>query len=43
MGHAKNPAGHRNVVIGGQESARLIVFASHLLDIVEQRRVAPRQ
>jgi len=27
---------HRDVAITAQEAARLIIFASHLLDIVEQ-------
>jgi hypothetical protein len=39
IGHAKNPASHRDVVLSPEEAARLVVFASHLLDIVEQRRV----
>lgn len=38
IGHAKNPAGHRDFEISAAEAARLIVFASHLLNIVEQRR-----
>lgn len=37
IGHAKNPTGHRDVNLTTVEAARLIVFASHLLDIVEQR------
>jgi uncharacterized protein (TIGR02391 family) len=37
IGHAKNPTSHRNVNLTREEAARLIVFASHLLDIVEQR------
>jgi hypothetical protein len=37
IGHAKNPASHRDVEPGAQEAARLIVFASHLISIVEQR------
>ena len=36
-GHAKNPPSHRDVNLSRQEAARLIVFASHLLAIVEQR------
>jgi hypothetical protein len=38
-GHAKNPPSHRDVNLGRQEAARLIVFASHLLAIVEERAV----
>ena len=37
IAHAKNPTGHRDVNLAPQEAARLIVFASHLLSIVEQR------
>jgi uncharacterized protein (TIGR02391 family) len=37
MGHARNPAGHWEGNFTGPEAARLIVFASHLLDIVEKR------
>jgi hypothetical protein len=37
IGHAKNPASHRDIEPSPQEAARLIVFASHLLNIVEQR------
>jgi hypothetical protein len=36
-GHAKNPPSHRDVNHSRQEAARLIVFASHLLAIVEER------
>lgn len=39
IGHAKNPTSHRNVNLTREEAARLIVFASHLLDIVEQRAI----
>jgi hypothetical protein len=37
IGHAKNPPSHRDYAITAQQAARLIVFASHLLDIVDQR------
>jgi hypothetical protein len=37
IGHAKNPSDHRDVSITAQEAARLIIFASHLLSIVERR------
>jgi len=37
IGHAKNPSGHRNVELDAQNAARLIIFASHLLDILTQR------
>jgi uncharacterized protein (TIGR02391 family) len=35
IGHAKNPTSHHDVTIGAQEGARLIVFASYLLDMIE--------
>ena len=37
IGHAKNPTSHCDVNVTSQEAARLVVFASHLLDIVEDR------
>lgn len=37
IGHAKNPLGHRDVQVYPDEAARLVVFASHLLGIVERR------
>jgi uncharacterized protein (TIGR02391 family) len=37
MGSARNPAAHHERNLPPQEAARLIVFASHLLSIVEQR------
>jgi uncharacterized protein (TIGR02391 family) len=37
IGHAKNPTSHRDVVIDAQEAARLILFASYLLGIIERR------
>jgi uncharacterized protein (TIGR02391 family) len=37
IGHAKNPAGHRDVSIEPSAAARLIVFASHLISIIEKR------
>jgi Protein of unknown function (Hypoth_ymh) len=40
IGHAKNPPSHRDLNLNRQEAARLIVFASHLLAIVEQRTSA---
>jgi hypothetical protein len=39
IGCAKNPTGHRDVNMPPQEAARLIVFAGHLLDVVERRLV----
>jgi uncharacterized protein (TIGR02391 family) len=41
IGHAKNPPSHRDVNLTRQEAARLIVLASHLLAIVEQRKSRP--
>jgi hypothetical protein len=38
IGHAKNPTSHRDVAMTASEAARLIVFASHLFDIVERRK-----
>jgi uncharacterized protein (TIGR02391 family) len=43
IGHAKNPASHRDVNLSRHEAARLIVFASHLLYIVEQRSTIEQQ
>jgi uncharacterized protein (TIGR02391 family) len=40
IGHAKNPPSHREVNLSRVEAARLIVFASYLLDVVEQRSAA---
>ena len=37
IGHAKNPHSHRDVNLTRVEAARLIIFASYLLNIVEQR------
>jgi hypothetical protein len=39
IGHAKNPPSHRDFAITAQEAARLIIFASYLLGIVDQRTV----
>ena len=40
FGHCRNPTSHRDVDLSREEAARLIVFASHLLAIVEERAVA---
>lgn len=40
IGAAKNPASHRDVEMGKVEAARLIVFASYLMSIVEARSAA---
>jgi len=40
MGHAKNPPGHQDVNLQPQEAARLIIFASYLLSIIEKRAPA---
>jgi Protein of unknown function (Hypoth_ymh) len=37
IGHAKNPTSHRDMAMTAVEAARLIVFASHLFEIVERR------
>jgi hypothetical protein len=37
IGHAKNPTSHRHVSLSREEAARLIVFASHLLAVTEER------
>jgi uncharacterized protein (TIGR02391 family) len=37
IGAAKNPTGHRDVEMNREEAARLILFASHLLAIVDAR------
>jgi uncharacterized protein (TIGR02391 family) len=37
MGHAKNPPSHRDVKIFAKDAARLILFASYLLDLAEWR------
>jgi uncharacterized protein (TIGR02391 family) len=38
IGYAKNPPSHRDVAMERQDAARLIVFAAHLLGIVEIRQ-----
>lgn len=38
IGAAKNPASHRNVEMDSAEAARLILFASYLLSIVDSRK-----
>jgi uncharacterized protein (TIGR02391 family) len=43
IGHCKNPTSHRDVNLPRESAARLIVFASHLLDIIEKRRTAAGQ
>lgn len=37
VGHGKNPPSHRDVQPAPEEATRLIVFASHLLSIIEKR------
>jgi hypothetical protein len=39
IGHAKNPGSHREVYLEVDDAARLIVFASYLLDQVELQKV----
>ncbi len=41
IGAAKNPASHREVEMTRQEAARLILFASYLMSIVEARPAEP--
>jgi uncharacterized protein (TIGR02391 family) len=41
IGHAKNPNGHRDVAVKAETAARLIIFASHLLDLVDERTAVP--
>ena len=43
MGYAKNPSSHRDVDHERAAAARLIVFASALLEIVEARAPTPRE
>jgi hypothetical protein len=38
IGHAKNPASHRDVNLPSDAAARLVVLASYLLSIVEGRQ-----
>jgi hypothetical protein len=38
IGYAKNPTSHRDVNLPPQTAARLVVFASYLLSIVEERQ-----
>lgn len=38
IGHAKNPTSHRDVTLTRLNAARLIIFASHLLDIAVSRQ-----
>lgn len=37
IGHAKNPASHRTVGLDAKDAARLIVFASYLLEVIDER------
>ena len=37
MGHVRNPTAHRDVSLDAQEAARLIIFCSHLISIVNRR------
>ncbi len=42
IGHAKNPGSHRHVQMTKIQAARLILFASHLLEIVFLRGLGKR-
>lgn len=42
IGHAKNPGSHRHVEMSRIQAARLILFASHLLDITVLRGLGNR-
>lgn len=39
IGHAKNPQSHRDNPLRIDEAARLLMFASYLMDIVDTRRI----
>jgi uncharacterized protein (TIGR02391 family) len=39
VGHMKNPTSHRDVNHNRVDAAKLIMFASYLLDLVERRRL----
>lgn len=41
IGHGKNPGSHRDVEMDRTEAARLVLFASHLLALVDKRRPPP--
>ena len=41
IGHGKNPGSHRDVEMDRTEAARLVVFASHLLALVDKRCAPP--